>query len=72
MGGDGISDVSAVAGEGVGRMVNGTGFTLGSIARSGACGGGSSVGAETRIDNDLVEVGVIEGDRGGYGKKVLG
>ena len=36
MGGDGVSDI----GEGVGGMVNGTGLTLGSIARSGACGGG--------------------------------
>ena len=40
MGGDGVSDVSAGPGEGVGGMVNGTGLTLGSIARSGACGGG--------------------------------
>ena len=36
MGGDGVSDISAGAGEGVGRMVNGAGLTLGSIARSGA------------------------------------
>ena len=39
MGGDGVSDVSAGVGEGVGRMVNGTGLTSGSIARSGAYGG---------------------------------
>ena len=31
------------------------------------------VGAETRIDNELAEVGwFLEGDRGGFGKKVLG
>ena len=47
MGGDGVSDISAGAGEGVGGMVNGAGFTLGSIARSGASGGGSTVGAKT-------------------------
>ena len=39
MGGDGVSDVSAGAGEGVGRMVNGVGLTSGSIARSGTCVG---------------------------------
>ena len=37
MGGDGVSDVSAGAGE-VG-MVNGTGLTSRFIARSGVCGG---------------------------------
>ena len=51
MDGDGISDVSAGAGKTVGGMVNGTGLTSGSIARSGAYGGGSSVGAESRVDN---------------------
>ena len=40
MGGDGVSDISAGAGKEVGGMVNGTGLTLGSVARSGACGGG--------------------------------
>ena len=35
MGGDGVSDISAGAGEGVGGMVNGTGLTSGSIATSG-------------------------------------
>ena len=40
--GDGISDVSVGAGEGVGRMVNGTGLASRSIARSGACWGGDS------------------------------
>ena len=52
MGGDGVSDVSA----GVGRMVNGAGLASGSIARSGACGGGSSVRAETHVDNELADV----------------
>ena len=57
MGSDGVIGVSAEAGERVGGMVNGTGFTLRSIARSRACGGGRSVGTETCIDNELVEVG---------------
>ena len=56
MGGDEVIDISAVAGEGVGGMVNGAGLTSGSIARSGASGGGSTVGAETRVDNELVKV----------------
>ena len=65
MGSDGVSDISAGAGEGVDGMVNGTSFTSGSMAGSGACWGGRSVGAETRIDNLLTEVGgFLEGDRG--------
>ena len=44
MGGDGVSDISVGAGEGVGGMVNGAGLTSGSIARSGASGSGSTVG----------------------------
>ena len=73
MGGDRVSDISAGAGEGVGRMVNGAGLTLGSIARSGASGGGSTVGAETRVNNELAKVrGFSEGDRWGFGNKVLG
>ena len=36
MGSDGISEVGEGAGERVGRMMNGTSLTLGSIARSGA------------------------------------
>ena len=43
MGGDGVSDISAGAGEGVGGVVNGAGLTSGSIARSGASGGGGTV-----------------------------
>ena len=49
MGGDGVSDISVGAGEGVGRMVNGVHLTSGSIARSGASGGGSTVEAETHV-----------------------
>ena len=55
MGDDGVSDIS----EEVGRMVNGTGLTLESIARSGACGGGSSMGIETPIDSELWRLGVF-------------
>ena len=40
MGGDGVSDVSAGAGEGVRGMVNGRGLTSRSTAWSRACGGG--------------------------------
>ena len=73
MDGDGVSDISAGAGEGVGGMVNGAGLALGSIARSGASGSGSAVGMETRIDDELVKVrGFSEGDRLEFGKKVLG
>ena len=64
--GDGVNGISAGAGKGVSGMVNWTDPTSGSTARSGACGGGSSVGVETHVDNELVEVGgfrmVTEGD----------
>ena len=67
-----VSDVIAEAGEGVGGILSGTGLTSGSIARSGTCGGGRSVGVETRIDNELADVGgFLEGDRGRFGKEVL-
>ena len=47
-------------------MVNGAGLTSGSIARSVACGGGSTVGADTRVNNELAKVrGFSEGDRRG-------
>ena len=60
-------------GEVVGGMVNGAGLTPGSIARSGASGGGSTMGTETYDDNELAKVrGFLEGDRRGFGKKVLG
>ena len=69
MGGDGVSDISA----GAGGMVNGADLTSGSLARSGASGGGSTVGAETHVDNELAKVrGFSECDRRGFGKKVLG
>ena len=54
-------------------MVNGAGLTSGSIARSGASRGGSTVGVETRVDNELAKVrGFSEGTglmdpRRGYG-----
>ena len=73
MGGNGVSDISTIAGEGVGRVVNGAGLTSGSIGRSGASGGGSTVGTETGVDNGLAKVrGFLEGDRRGFGEKVLG
>ena len=37
-------------------MVNGINLASGSIAGLGASGGGRTVGAETRVDNELVEV----------------
>ena len=65
--------VTLVGVEGVGGMVNGAGLTSGSIARSGASRGGSTMGAETCDDNELAKVrGFLEGDRRGFGKKVLG
>ena len=73
MGGDGVSDISVGASEGVSGMVNGAGLTSGSIPRSGANGSGSTMGAETRVDNELAKVrGFLEGDRRGFGKMVLG
>ena len=39
MGGNGVSEVGAGAGERVGWMMNGPSLALGSIARPGACGG---------------------------------
>ena len=66
MGGNGVSDISARAGEGVGGVVNGAGLTSGSIARSGASGGGSTVGMETGVDNELAKVREFsESDRRG-------
>ena len=66
MGGNGVSDISARAGEGVGEVVNGAGLTSGSIARLGASEGGSTVGKDTGVDNELAKVrGFSEGDRRG-------
>ena len=46
---------------------------IGSIARSGASEGGSTVGAETLVNNELAEVRrFLEGDRQGSGTKVMG
>ena len=46
--------------------MNGAGLTSGSVARSGAGGGGSTGGMEIRVDNELVKVrGFLEGDRRG-------
>ena len=56
MGGDGVSDISTGAGEGVGGLVNGASLTTRSITRSGASGGGSAVGAEIRVNNELAKV----------------
>ena len=43
------------------------------MARSGASGGGSTVRMETAVDNELAKVrGFSEGDRRGFGEKVLG
>ena len=54
-------------------MVNGADLTLEPIARLGASGGGSTVGAETHVDNELAKVrGFSEGDRRGLANKVLG
>ena len=73
MGGNGVSDIGTRAAEGVGGVVNGAGLTSGSIARTGASGGGSTVGMETGVDNELAKVrGFSEGDRQGFSKKVLG
>ena len=53
--------------------MNGAGLISRSIARSGPSGGGSTVGMKTRVDNELAKVrGFSEGDRRGFGKKVLG
>ena len=73
MGSNGVSDISAGAGEGVGGVVNGAGLTSGSVVGLGASGGGSTVGMETGVDNELAKVrGFLEGDRQGFSKKVLG
>ena len=42
MGSNRVSEVSAGAGERVGRMVNGISLTSGSIAEPGTCGDGDS------------------------------
>ena len=52
MGSYGISEVGARAG----RRVNGAGLTPGSVAGSGAGGGGRIMGAEAGVHNKLAEV----------------
>ena len=46
---NGVSEVSGGADERVGGMVNGTSLASGSIAESGACGGGEAFGKEVRV-----------------------
>ena len=73
MGGDGVSDISAGAGEGVGKMVNGTGLTSGSIARLEACGVAVLWGRRLLSEMSWWRLGRFsEGDRERFGKKVLG
>ena len=46
---------------------------MGQVLQWGLLQSREPVGAETHIDNELEEVGgFLEGDRGGFGKKVLG
>ena len=53
--------------------MNGTGPTPGSVARSGASGGGRIMGAEARVHYKLAEIrGLVESDRGGFDEEVLG
>ena len=67
MGGDGISDISVGASERVGRMVNGQ------VIHQGLLQGWEPVGVETHVYNELAKLrGFSEGDRRGFGKKVLG
>ena len=54
-------------------MVYGAGLTSGSNTKLRASGGGSTVGTETRVDNELAKVrGFSEGEGRGFGKKILG
>ena len=53
--------------------MNGAGLTPGSVAGSGAGGGGRIMGAETGVHHKLAEVwGFAESDRGRFDEKVLG
>ena len=46
---------------------------MGQVLYRGLLQGQEPVGAETRVNNELEEVGEFsEGDRGGFGKEVLG
>ena len=53
--------------------MNGAGLTPGSVAWSGASGGGRIMGVEARVQNKLAEVrGFADSDRGGFDEEVLG
>ena len=53
--------------------MNGAGLTPGSVAGSGAGGGGRITGAEAGVHHKLAEVGwFAESDRVGFGEEVLG
>ena len=53
--------------------MNGVGLTTGSVAGSGAGGGGRIMGVEAGVHNKLVEVwGFAESDRGRFDEEVLG
>ena len=49
------------AGERVSGMVNGTSLTSGSIVGLGTCGSCRPMGAETRVNSELVEVRGVSG-----------
>ena len=74
MSSDGVSDVSAGAGERVGRMVNGTVLTSGSTASSRACGGGAGLWGQRLVSTMSWQRlgGFSEGDRRRLGEEVLG
>ena len=53
--------------------MNGAGLTTGSVAGSGASGGGRIIRAEASVHNKLAEVwGFTESDRGRFDEEVLG
>ena len=53
-------------------MVNGTGFALRSIARSGARGSGRIMGMDSSVHNQLVEVGGLKNvTEGGFVRRWL-
>ena len=56
MGGDGVSDISARADEGVGGMVKWGRSYIGVYCKVGSLLGWRFCGVETRFDNELVEV----------------
>ena len=53
--------------------MNGAGLTTGSVAGSGASGGGRIMGAEVSIYNKLAQVwAFVKSDRGRFDEEVLG